>query len=184
MEKTLKTIQTLSKVGEILCRIMFILCIVGFVCCAVGLASFAVGVAMISISGKSLEIYLHEVGVSAGTVYAALVVAMILCAGEAVIARFAVHYFRREQRDGTHFDLGGAKELLRLGILQIGVTLGAEILAAIAHRIISVVCEDVQELSFSNSTSVLMGLVIMMVALICRYGAEKCNNETPPSDQV
>ena len=31
MEKTLKTIQTLSKVGEILCRIMFILCIVGFV---------------------------------------------------------------------------------------------------------------------------------------------------------
>ena len=184
MEKTLKTIQSLSKVGEVLCRILFVLCIVGFVCSSVGLASFAAGVAMISISVKSLEIYLHDAGVSAGTVYAALVVAMILCAGEAVIARFAVHYFRREQRDGTPFDLGGAKELLRLGILQISVTLGAEIIANIAHRIISAACEDVQELSLSNSSSVLMGLVIMLVALICRYGAEKYNNEMPPSDQV
>ena len=42
-----------------------------------------------------------------------------ICAGEAVLAKFAEHYFKRELTDGTPFNLGGAKELMRLGILTI-----------------------------------------------------------------
>lgn len=182
MEKTLKIIQTLSRVGEILSRIVYILCIVGLVVSAVGLASFAAGIATISISGTSFEIILHEAGVSAGTVYASLVVAMILCGGEIAIAWFAIRYFRREQQDGTPFDLGGAKELLRLGILQIGITLLAQILAAVTHGVISAVCADVRELSLGDLPSIMIGISMILMSLIFRYGAERCDTSAPHSE--
>lgn len=65
---------------------------------------------------------------------------MILCAGEAVLAKFAEHYFKRELVDGTPFDLGGAKELRRLGILAICIPIGTQMLAEIIYAVMEQKC--------------------------------------------
>jgi len=95
--KTLNNIQKLSKIGKVLSRIVFIFCIIGFCGCIVGILSMALGAPTVKIGGITLESMLSiETGVTPGTVYAAMAAGMILCAGEAVLAKFAEHYFKRE----------------------------------------------------------------------------------------
>ena len=124
--KTLNIIQKLSKIGKVLSKIMFIFCIIGFCGCIVGIFSMALGAETLKFGGVTLESILNtEAEVTIGTVYAAMAAGMILCAGEAVLAKFAEHYFKRELADGTPFTFAGAKEMQRLGILISVLTMQA-----------------------------------------------------------
>ena len=104
--KTLHIIQKLYKLGKVLCKVMFILCLVGFCGCIVGILSMALGAPTLQFGDVTLKSML-SVGaeVTAGTVYAAMAAGMVFCAGEAVLAKFAEHYFKRELADGTPFTL-------------------------------------------------------------------------------
>ncbi len=171
--KTLNTIQKLSKIGEVLSRIVFIICIIGFCGCVVGILSMALGAPTLKIGGVTLESILSiEAGVTAGTVYAAMATWMILCAGEAVLAKFAEHYFKRELADGTPFDLGGAKELMRLGILAICIPIGTQIIAEIVHAVMEQTLHGAAPFQPDLSVSVAPGVMFIVMSLICRYGAE------------
>lgn len=124
--KTLNIIQKLSKIGKVLSKIMFIFCIIGFCGCIVGIFSMALGAETLKFGGVTLESILNtEAEVTIGTVYAAMAAGMILCAGEAVLAKFAEYYFKRELADGTPFTFAGAKEMQRLGILISVLTMQA-----------------------------------------------------------
>ena len=85
-------------------------------------------------------------------VAAALVGWLILCAGEAVLAKFAEAYFVHELKAGTPFTLAGAKELLRLGVLAIALPAGSHLAANIAQEITAGIMErqlrDFKKLSF------------------------------------
>ena len=134
--KTLNVIQKLSKIGKVLSKIMFIFCIIGFCGCIVGILSMALGAPTLKIGGVTLKSILNtEADVTVDTVYAAMATGMILCAGEAVLAKFAEHYFKRELADGTPFNLGGAREMQRLGILTICLPIGTQIVAEIVHAV-------------------------------------------------
>lgn len=171
--KTLQTIQVLSKVGKILSKIIFICCIVGFCACAVGILSLAAGTETLKLGGVTIKGLIKEQsGYSAGTLYAIMAVGMILCAGEAVLSRFAVHYFKRELDDGTPFCLAGAKELLRLGILAVCIPLGSQILAEIVHAVFSQMLTDVAPLRLDSAGSVSIGVMFIVMSLLCKYGAE------------
>ena len=170
---TLKTIQTLSKIGKIVSKIIFICCIVGFCGCLVGMISLAVGAPALKLGGVTLESVLqNEAGKTTGTLYAELAAAMILCAGEGVLAKFASRYFERELSDGTPFTSGGAKELLRLGILSICVPIGVRIAEQIVYAILKQVMTDVAPQDFDPAGSVAIGVTMLIAALLCRYGAE------------
>ena len=124
--KTLSIIQKLSKIGKVLSKIMFIFCVIGFCGCIVGIFSMALGAETLKFGGVTLESILNtEAEVTVGTVYAAMAAGMILCAGEAVLAKFAEHYFKRELADGTPFTFAGAKEMQRLGTLISVLTMQA-----------------------------------------------------------
>ena len=100
--KTLNNIQKLSKIGKVLSWLVFVFCIIGFCGCIVGILSMALGAPTLKIGGVTLKSILSiEAGVTTGTAYAAMAAGMILCAGEAVLAKFAEHYFKRELADGT-----------------------------------------------------------------------------------
>ena len=92
---TLKTVQVLSKTGKILSKIVFIFCIIGFCGCIAGILSMALGVQTLKIGGITLKGILQAENISEKGVYAAMAAGMIFCAGEAVLAKFAEHYFRR-----------------------------------------------------------------------------------------
>ena len=100
-----------------------------------------------------------------------------ICAGEAVLAKFAEHYFKRELTDGTPFNLGGAKELMRLGILTICIPLGTQIIAEIVYAVMEQTMQGVTPLQLDNTGSVTLGIMFIVMSLICRYGAELCEGK-------
>lgn len=102
-----------------------------------------------------------------------MVVAIILCSGEAVIAKFAEHYFKGELLDGTPFNMERSKELTRLGIITIGVSIVTEAVAAIVYEIMSFIFVNTDSLEIGNWGSVGIGITFIIVSLICRYGAER-----------
>lgn len=171
--KTLKTIQTLSKIGKILSKIVFICCIVGFCACIAGAVGIAVGGRTLKLGGVTINSFImSEAGIGTGAVYSAIVSGAILCAGEGVLAKFAEHYFGRELSDGTPFNIAGAKELLRLGILTICIPLGTRIIAEIIVAMFSEFMAGAEPISFDNGGSVALGVMFIIMSLVCRYGAE------------
>ena len=111
-------------------------------------------------------------GTSIETANIYMAVAIILCSGEAVVAKFAEHYFKGELLDGTPFNMERAKELTRLGIITIGVSIVTEVVAAIVYEIMSFIFVSTDSLEIGNWGSVGIGIAFIIVSLICRYGAE------------
>ena len=171
--KTLNIIQKLCKIGKVLSKIMFIFCIIGFCGCIIGILSMALGAPTLKIGGVTLEGILNtKAEVTIGTVYAAMAAGMILCAGEAVLAKFAEHYFKRELADGTPFNLEGAKEMQRLGILTICIPIGAQIIAEIVYAVMEQTIQNVAPLRLDSAGSVALGVMFIVMSLICRYVAD------------
>ncbi len=171
--ETLNIIQKLSKIGKVLSKIMFIFCIIGFCGCIVGILSMALGAPTLKIGGVTLESILNtEADVTVGTVYAAMAAGMILCAGEAVLAKFAEYYFKHELADGTPFTLAGAKEMQRLGILTICLPIGTQIVAEIVYAVMEQTMQGVAPLRLDSAGSVALGVMFIVLSLICRYGAD------------
>lgn len=101
---------------------------------------------------------------------------MILCAGEAVLAKFAEVYFKNELRAETPFTLAGAKELLRLGILTLAIPTGCAVAGSIIEGILAGFMKAekaaAMDLHFDNEASIVLGMMFILGSLLCRYGAE------------
>lgn len=170
---SLDKIQKIATIGKILCSIVFIFCLIGMIGSVVGIAFLAAGVDAVHIGRVTLKsIVQTNSGTSIDTANIYMVVAMILCSGEAVIAKFAEHYFKGELLDGTPFNMERSKELTRLGIITIGVSIVTEMVAAIVYEIMSFIFVSTDSLEISNWGSVGIGITFIIVSLICRYGAE------------
>ena len=172
--KTLDAIQVLAKIGKIFSNIVQVCCIVGCGICLVGLIGMAIGADVVKIGGVNLE---DMAKVSIGSVYATMAVGLIMCAGEAVLAKFATGYFKHELAVGTPFSYDGSKELMRLGILTICIPLGTQIIAAITHAIMKHTMENVGSVDLGNGASVALGVTFIIVSVIFRYGAEIQEND-------
>lgn len=137
--KSLNTIQKLSKIGKVLSKIAFTFSVIGFCGCIAGLLSLSFGNdSLIKIGGVTLHgLISEEYGYNIKSISATLSGWMIVCAGEAVLAKFAEVYFKNELKAGTPFTLAGAKELLRLGILTLTVPTGCAVVGSIVEGIIA-----------------------------------------------
>lgn len=170
---TLKALQTLAKIGKILSTIVFIISIVGASFCLLGILCLAIIPDGFTIGGTTVHGLIEQkADWSLPTCYLALVQGVLLCAGEAVLAKFAERYFKRELDAGTPFTLDGSKELMRLGILAICIPIGTSILAAIVYGIFRAVTKDVTDPDIDNSTSIILGVMLIVGSLLCRHGAE------------
>ncbi|MFR1260402.1 MAG: hypothetical protein ACLSCX_06990 [Oscillospiraceae bacterium] len=101
---------------------------------------------------------------------------LIVCAGQAVLAKFAETYFKNKLQAGTPFTFGGAKELLRLGVLTLVIPTGCSVLGSIAEGIAAGFWNAEKaaalDLSFDNGASIVLGVMFLPGSLPCRYGAE------------
>ena len=172
--KTLNTIQTLSKIGKIISKVIRILCIVGFCLSVAGIVSFAVlGETAFKLGGVTIHgIIEKEAGITVPTVYAAMATGAVFCAAEAVLCAFAERYFKNELADGVPFTLRGSKELTRLGVLTIVIPLCATVVCSIGGAIAAHFYPELKELDYSSGASVGLGVMMIVTALICRHGAE------------
>lgn len=172
--KTLKAIQVLSKIGSIICKIVFICCLIGAICCAAGIVTFAFIPGDLKVGDVTFHALIEEeADISIGTVYAAMAVGTILCAAEAVLSKIAGNYFKNELEAGTPFTFEGAKELTRLGIITICVSIGTAILAGITYAVISLCFNAKPDVNISSGfSSVGLGVTFIITALFFRHGAE------------
>ena len=171
--KTLNTIQTISRIGKIISKIVFILSLVGGIGCIVGILCLALIPEGLKLGGVTIQgLIENEAALSSGAVYAAMAVGAILCAGEAVLSKLANNYFTHELAAGTPFTFDGAKEMIRLGICTIAIPIGTAVVAGIVYGILNAIFHSSPELDLSNSFSVGLGVMFIITGLICRHGAE------------
>lgn len=171
--KTLNTIQTLSKIGKVLSKIAFILSIIGAAVCCVGIVCYALLNNAIKIDGQEISAFLTQrANISGASVYAIMAAGILLCAAEAVVARFAEIYFKNELAAGMPFTFEGAQEMLRLGIITIAVPLGTVIVCAIILGIASSFVPGLEKVDIDNSGSVALGVMFIILSVIFKYGAE------------
>jgi len=176
---TLKTIQTLAKIGKVFSKIIFVCCIVGFCGCIVGIVSLALGAETFKLGGVTIHSMIeNEAGMSLPTLYASMAVGLLFCGAEAVLCKFAEAYFKHELADGDPFTLRGAKELLRLGILTVAIPLGTVIVCSIGVAIADNMVPGIDKLSIGEFSSVGLGVMMIVLSFFCRYGAER--NEGKP----
>ena len=174
MKNSLKTIQTLSRIGRVFSKVVWICCIVGAAGCLVGIASLAVGVnEVFKIGGVTIHgLIEYEAGMSIGSMYASMTVGMILCLGELALALFAERYFKNELKAGTPFTFDGANEMKRLGILAICIPVGTSILAQIAYQSIKVFFLNVESMHIDDFASIGLGIAFLVISVLLRYGAQ------------
>ncbi|MBQ5521261.1 MAG: hypothetical protein IIT86_00380 [Oscillospiraceae bacterium] len=171
--KTLITIQTLAKIGKAFSKIIYVCCIVGFCGCIVGIVSLAIGAETFKLGGVSVHSMIeNKAGMNLPTLYASMAVGLLFCASEAVLCKFAEIYFKNELADGNPFTLRGAKELMRLGILTVAIPLGTVIICSIGVSIADNVYPGIDKLSIGEFSSVGLGIMMIVLSLFCRYGAE------------
>ena len=173
--QTLVTIQKLVRLGKILSKIIFTCCIIGICGCVAGIVSLAAGLETLRIGSVTLGGLVEKSAeMSIGSFYATMAVGIILCAGEAVLSKFALLYFRHELEDGTPFTLEGAREMFRLGVLTVCIPFGSLLLAVITHGVLAQYLPDVAELKLDCDGSFALGVMFILTSLICKYGAEIC----------
>lgn len=176
--KTLNTIQKLSKIGKVLSKIAFIFSVIGFCGCIAGLLSLSFGNgSLIKLGGVTLHgLISEELGYNIKGITPMLSGWLIVCAGEAVLAKFAEVYFKNELKAETPFTLVGAKELLRLGILTLAIPTGCAVVGSIAEGILAgflkVEKAAAMDLYFDNEASIVLGIMFILGSLLCRHGAE------------
>ena len=94
---------------------------------------------------------------------------MIVCAGEAVLAKFAEVYFKNELKAESPFTLAGAKELLRLGILTAAIPTGCAVSGSIAEGIIACFMKvekaAAMDMYFDNEASIVLGIMFILGSL-------------------
>ena len=181
MKTSLETIQTLSKVGKILCKIVFVCSLVGAIGCFAGIIALALGiVGAVQLGHVTIHSILSEsAGMTLGTLYAAMAEGCILCIGEAVLAKIAENYFRRELAAGTPFTTEGAAELKRLGLWTILLPLGAILIANIMHVIFSIFFQDIADIQTYDFSSIGLGIGFLVLSQLCKHGAEAASSKTP-----
>ena len=176
--KNYKILQMIAKIGKILSKVAFVFSIIGICGCLVGLLSNIFGNGNVfKIGGVTIYGLLADFDAyNTKNIHAALVAWMIVCVGQAVLARFAELYFGNALTTGTPFTHTGAVELRRLGIMTMVLPTGCAVLAEIVQGIttgfMNVTAAGWSDLNFDNEASVVVGVMFIAGSFLCGYGAE------------
>lgn len=169
--KSLVTVQKIFRVFQIITKVAMIISFVWAGFAAAGLlltaachnSSLIMDSILESIPGTELAGSFYQV---IGVLLADLVFAIT----DAVLFLMAYRYFTREQADGMPFTYTGAEQIKKLGIRTIVYLLVAVILAATFYAAFGVSESAMNDLG--NLTSVMTGIVMILVSFVFRYGAE------------
>ena len=187
--RSLKTIQTLAKIGKVLSKLVFIFCVIGTLGCGVGVATLA-GVEHMGKDGTEIleKIKENSDGMSTETMYAEMIVGFVVCAAEMLLAAKAKDYFEHELEEGTPFKLKLADELKSLGLWNIVLSLGVGIVCRTGWLIAEQNFPALEKMTESDGMkrgdfgSVGLGITMLIFALLCRYGAELTGDKNDPEE--
>ena len=163
--KSLEVIQKIVKVLRILAKIAYILCIIGAVASAIGAASLFAIDENSEIWKKALEAIQPDT-IDLAAVRCTCLTGVFVCAAGAVLSWFSKRLFEDELAAGTPFDRHICKDVLKVGIIYLAVSVVSGIIIAIIYACFNL---DADGSGFSGFTT---GIVYIICWLLCRYGAD------------
>ena len=180
--KSLKIIQVIAKICKIFFSVMFVLSIVALLLTIVTMAVYPFA-QDVEINGTTIKLTLIEKGsITTEELYVALALATLFSAAEIWLAYRSKKYFEHELEEGQPFTVPLARELRSLGFLHFGVGIGTATAAAIT---IEVAQNIFPTMDFSRSVSTpgnfYLGLVMLVISLLCEYGAERTPSDSNES---
>lgn len=176
--KSLKTVQKVFGVFQILSRVFMILCFVaaGF-CLVSGIILLTDANAVIGKIG-GVEIKLPVITNIDGVTfdnehYGRFLLAFFagtLCEG--ILMAMACRYFSIEQKEGTPFTENGAKTVLNLGIWAIILSVASTVVQSVIIAFMGMT--DFAEIfdDLSNDYGAVLGISLILLSLVLRYGAD------------
>ena len=173
-----RVLQLIAQIGKILSKVAFVFSIIGICGCFVGLLSNVFGSGKVfKIGGVTIYGLLADFDAyNVKSISATLVAWLIVCIGQAVLAKFAELYFHNALMAGTPFTQVGARELRRLGILTMVIPTGCAVVAEVVQGILTgfmnVSVDGWMEFNFDNESSVVVGVMLIVGSFVCGYGAE------------
>lgn len=171
--RSLKIIQVLAKILWVICKVLFVIFIIGAAGCVLGLALFGAVQPLKVNAEQTVAQLLEEKGIQPALAYAGMSAGLISCGGGIFLAKYNEIFFKKELDEGTPFKHHIVKEMRKVALVNILVSLGLTIVGAI---VISVVCavnhiESRQDFMQMIST-VGFGLALLVISLFCEYGAD------------
>ena len=127
--KSLEVIQKIVKVLRILAKIAYIFCIIGAVASAIGAASLFAIDENSEIWKKALEAIQPDT-IDLAAVRCTCLTGVIVCAAGAVLSWFSKRLFEDELAAGTPFDRHICKDVLKVGIIYLAVSVVSGIIMA------------------------------------------------------
>ncbi len=178
---TLKTIQTLARIGRVASRIIFICCIVGACVCVVGLSGSAIlGENGFVLGGVSIQSgIVRDANESLPEMYAKLAQGILYCVGEAILCKIAEKYFRNELEAGTPFTLEGANELKKLGIYAIIIPMVMNIICAAGIAVAVRYFPEIKPFEADPLVSAGIGVMMIVMSFLCKHAAEIHGESVP-----
>lgn len=159
IQKAFHVIRVLTTVARVLCIVGLCLCVLG-VLCAGGVQN---GGHVFGLLGEPLAPFSTEAGLH--TTLVRLACTGIVLLAHVILLAFAGNYLKAE---GTPFTKRGAQQLNRLGIRCIYIPIMAVALAAGLS-----VWQGVKlTAGLGNASSLSTGIVLILAAMVFRYGAE------------
>ena len=169
--KSLQTIQKTCKVFQILTKIAMILCFVGSGLLLLGLiCGIVISSTGAVIAGNMETLYRLTSSASFFEMVGSLLAEFVVTLTDALLFFHAWKYFSAEQADGTPFSRRGADMMKRLGILLIVLPAVSAILAWGICTIFSV--PQVKAPDLGSEASIVLGIMLILVSVILRYGAD------------
>ena len=178
MKSTLEKVQTVYKVLKVLATILFVASIVSVVFCTIGLVivSLLDFSKLDSPSYINLNFFFDDLGATKEIAMANILGALLSSIGNIIIAKFAMTYVSNELNVGTPFTFEGAKEVQRLGIITLGISIFCAIISGFVIEEVLKLGENVT-VTVDNEPGVIIGVILCLFGLIFKLGAEQSNSK-------
>ncbi len=171
--KSLKTVQTISKVLSILATIAFVFTIIGAAGSLIGGFSLFFAQFLGQDIVDMIVAETHAPNISKLAI--ALIAESFFLAGVAVALGFTCRYLKNELKDGTPFTYRGSRELLYTGIISIAVPAGTLLISSVITAIFGVP-EDL----ITNNYDITSGVLMILISFIFTYGADISAQKAEP----
>ena len=169
MKNPLTTVQRLHTLGRILSSLVFVLSIILFIAFLV--ASGVIHNALKA--GKTIDdIFPDGAPYTLETLYGLSAVLAVTALGEIFLSKYASSYFTLEIEKGTPFNEECVKKLRTLGIIAIIEPVAVYACTSVLHNTILRKYGNVESLEIRATGGLILGLMILVISLFCRYGTE------------
>lgn len=158
---SLEKVQKVMRVLQILSRIAMIVVYVSAGITLIGSILIGFGIA-------SIPVVVDVVGLTKVQAVSILVAAAVVLVLNGILLTWTYTYFKEELKEGTPFTVEGATRLKLLGIKNIVLAIVSSIIIETVYQFNNLV----QWSDFDSSDGVMLGICLILISLVFRYGAE------------